>query len=137
VAVHTEQGALMLDDTYNASPESTMAALNLLAEIPGRRIAVLGGMFELGQYEQSGHEMVGIRAGEIADRLITLGDNGKLIADAAIRSGMNSTNVTNFENTEQVVESLRVLLHEGDVVLVKGSHGLRMDRIVTDLEVEE
>jgi UDP-N-acetylmuramoyl-tripeptide--D-alanyl-D-alanine ligase len=137
VAVHTEQGALMLDDTYNASPESTLAALNLLYEIPGRRIAVLGGMFELGQYEKTGHEKVGIRAAEIADCLITLGENGKMIADAALRAGMKSEKIENYENTEQVVESLRSLLHEGDVVLVKGSHGLRMDKIVTDLEVEE
>jgi len=137
VAVHTEQGALILDDTYNASPESTLAALGLLSEIPGRHIAVLGGMFELGQYEKSGHEMVGIRASEVADRLITLGDNGKMIADAALRAGMRSEKIENLDNTDQVVNSLRSLLREGDVVLVKGSHGLRMDRIVTDLEVEE
>jgi UDP-N-acetylmuramoyl-tripeptide--D-alanyl-D-alanine ligase len=137
VAVHTEQGALMLDDTYNASPESTLAALSLLSEIPGRRIAVLGGMFELGQYEKRGHEMVGIRAAEIADQLITLGENGKMIADAALRSGMRTDKIANYENTQQVVDTLRNTLKTGDVVLVKGSHGLRMDRIVADLEVEE
>lgn len=137
VAVRTQQGALMLDDTYNASPESTLAALNLLSEIPGRHIAVLGGMFELGPYESSGHEMVGIRASEIAEQILTVGEKGKMIADAAIRSGMSAQKVSSFENTEQVVETLRSLLKEGDVVLVKGSHGLRMDRIVTNLEVEE
>jgi UDP-N-acetylmuramoyl-tripeptide--D-alanyl-D-alanine ligase len=137
VAVHTQQGALMLDDTYNASPESTMAALNLLSEIPGRKVAVLGGMFELGQYEKHGHEMVGIRASEIADQLITLGDNGKMISEAALAAGMAANRVQNFETTDQVVETLRSLLKEGDVVLVKGSHGLRMDRIVSNLEVEE
>lgn len=137
VAVHTQQGALMLDDTYNASPESTLAALNLLAEIPGRRIAVLGGMFELGQYEQHGHEMVGIRASEVADLLVTLGDNGKMIAEAALNSGMPHNKVQNYETTDQVVDTLRSTLKEGDVVLVKGSHGLRMDRIVSNLEVEE
>lgn len=137
VAVRTQQGALMLDDTYNASPESTLAALNLLAEIPGRHIAVLGGMFELGPYEISGHEKVGIRAAEVADEIITLGEKGKLIAEAAINAGASTNKVTGFESTEQVVEALRSLLKEGDVVLVKGSHGLRMDRIVTNLEVEE
>jgi len=137
VAVHTQQGALMLDDTYNASPESTLAALNLLAEIPGRRIAVLGGMFELGQYEKRGHEMVGIRAAEISDLIVTLGENGKMISEAAINSGMPASKVQNFETTDQVVEALRSTLKEGDVVLVKGSHGLRMDRIVSNLEVEE
>ncbi len=115
VAVHTEQGALMLDDTYNASPESTLAALSLLSEIPGRHIAVLGGMFELGQYETLGHEMVGIRAAEVADQLITLGDNGKMIADAAGRAGMHSEKIENFDNTEQVVAALRTLLKQGDV----------------------
>lgn len=137
VAVHTQQGALMLDDTYNASPESTLAALNLLSEIPGRHIAVLGGMFELGQYEKHGHEMVGIRASEVADLLVTLGDNGKMIAEAALGSGMPVNRVQNFDTTDQVVDTLRSTLKEGDVVLVKGSHGLRMDRIVSNLEVEE
>jgi UDP-N-acetylmuramoyl-tripeptide--D-alanyl-D-alanine ligase len=137
VTVHTEQGALLLDDTYNASPESTLAALSLLSEIPGRHIAVLGGMFELGQYEKHGHELVGIRAAAVADRLITLGENGSMIADAALSAGLRSEKIDKFETTEQVVASLRSLLKEGDVVLVKGSHGLRMDRIVADLEVEE
>ncbi len=137
VAVHTQQGALILDDTYNASPESTLAALNLLSEITGRKVAVLGGMFELGQYEKHGHEMVGIRAFEVADQLITLGDNGKMIAEAAISAGMSVNKVQNFETTDQVVDALRSTLKEGDVVLVKGSHGLRMDRIVSNLEVEE
>lgn len=137
VAVNTQQGALMLDDTYNASPESTLAALNLLAEIPGRHIAVLGGMFELGQYEQNGHELVGIRAAEVAELLVTLGDNGKMISAAALKSGMPANKVQNFETIDQVVDTLRSTLKKGDVVLVKGSHGLRMDRIVSNLEVEE
>jgi len=81
--------------------------------------------------------MVGIRASEIAEQILTLGDNGKMIADAAIRAGMASSKVTTYENTDQVTEALRDLLKEGDVVLVKGSHGLRMDRIVANLEVEE
>jgi len=67
VAVHTQQGALILDDTYNASPESTLAALNLLSEMEGRKVAVLGDMLELGQYEQVGHERVGLRAAEVCD----------------------------------------------------------------------
>jgi UDP-N-acetylmuramoyl-tripeptide--D-alanyl-D-alanine ligase len=127
----------MLDDTYNASPESTLAALNLLSEIPGRHIAVLGGMFELGPYESSGHEIVGIRASEVADQILTLGEKAKMIAAAAVRAGKSAKYVSTFEDTDQVVEALQNLLKEGDVVLVKGSHGLRMDRIVADLEVEE
>jgi UDP-N-acetylmuramoyl-tripeptide--D-alanyl-D-alanine ligase len=66
VAVRSESGALILDDTYNAAPESMMAALNLLDELDGRKIAVLGDMLELGPYERQGHEMVGMRAAQVA-----------------------------------------------------------------------
>jgi UDP-N-acetylmuramoyl-tripeptide--D-alanyl-D-alanine ligase len=133
-AVRTESGALLLDDTYNASPESTLAALNLLAQLDGRRVAVLGDMLELGQYEKQGHEIVGVRAAEIADALITVGPLGHMIATAARRAGMKTTNITEFENTEEAIPHLQKSLTEKDVVLVKGSHGIRMDRIVAALE---
>ena len=67
VTVKTPSGALIIDDTYNASPDSTLAALNLLGDIDGRKVAVLGDMLELGQYEREGHRRVGLRASEIAD----------------------------------------------------------------------
>ncbi len=86
MAVRTESGALLLDDTYNASPESMLAALNLLAELGGHKIAVLGDMLELGQYEKQGHEMIGVRAAEVADMLVTVGIRGHLIASAARKS---------------------------------------------------
>ncbi len=133
-AVRTETGALVLDDTYNASPESTLAALNLLAQLEGHRVAVLGDMLELGQYEKQGHEIVGVRAAEIADALITVGPLGHMIATAARRAGMKNTNITEFENTEEAIPHLQKSLTEKDVVLVKGSHGIRMDRIVAALE---
>ena len=74
VAVRSQSGALLLDDTYNASPESMLASLNLLSEVEGqRKIAVLGDMLELGPYERQGHEMVGLRAAQVANVLITFG----------------------------------------------------------------
>lgn len=136
VAVHTRQGALLLDDTYNASPESTLAALNLLGELTGRRVAVLGDMLELGPYEQKGHEMVGARAAEVCSELVTVGKLGKIIADAAQKSGMPAHFITRLDTVPEAVELLNTKLRPGDVVLVKGSHGLRMDRIVAALEVE-
>ena len=136
-SVHTESGALLLDDTYNATPESMLAALNLLAELEGRKVAVLGDMLELGQYEKQGHEMVGVRAAEVADILITVGELGHLIAAAAQRAGLISEKITEFENQDEVIKHLQNLLTQGDVVLVKGSHGIRMDRIVAALEVPE
>lgn len=135
VAVRSQSGALLLDDTYNASPESTLAALNLLSELDGRKVAVLGDMLELGPYEQQGHELVGVRAAEVAEMLVTVGERGHMIAAAARRAGLRSDKVVEFENTEQAVEWLRDHLTGKDVVLVKGSHGIRMDRIVTALEI--
>ena len=134
-AVRSENGALMLDDTYNASPESMLAALNLLAELDGHKVAVLGDMLELGQYEKKGHEIVGVRAAEVADALVTIGTLGHLIATAARWAGMQSERVSEFEDTDEAISFLQKSLTEKDVVLVKGSHVIRMDRIVTALEV--
>jgi UDP-N-acetylmuramoyl-tripeptide--D-alanyl-D-alanine ligase len=134
-AVRSENGALMLDDTYNASPESMLAALNLLAELDGRKVAVLGDMLELGQYEKQGHEIVGVRAAEVADALVTIGALGHLIATAARLAGMQSGRIVEFEKTDEAISYLQKSLTEKDVVLVKGSHSIRMDRIVSALEV--
>ena len=137
VAVQTRQGALLLDDTYNASPESMLAALNLLNELPGRKIAVLGGMNELGPYELAGHQKVGMRAAEVADRLITYQENGRMISEAAIDAGLPNHLVENLGDEMAVVAALDSILRAGDVVLVKGAHSLRMDNIVQALEVDE
>jgi UDP-N-acetylmuramoyl-tripeptide--D-alanyl-D-alanine ligase len=135
VAVRSERGALILDDTYNASPESTLAALNLLSEIDGHRIAVLGDMLELGPYEKQGHEMVGVRAAEVADELVTIGERGRLIAEAARSMHSSRLQVTELNDTQEAIDFLQQRLTEQDVVLVKGSHGMRMEQIVAALEV--
>lgn len=137
VAVRTENGALLLDDTYNASPESTLAALTLLEELPARRIAVLGDMLELGPYEREGHEKVGARAAEVAQTLVTLGVRAHLIAESARRAGLNRKNIHEYEDREEVTAWLRQNIQPGDSVLIKGSHGLHMERIVAALEVTQ
>lgn len=134
VAVRSRTGALILDDTYNASPESMLAALNLLEDLEGRKIAVLGDMLELGQYERQGHEMIGARAARVADILLTFGERAHMIAASARRLGMPRDNILEFEELEHVVEWLENALSAKDAVLIKGSHGLRMDRIVNSLE---
>ena len=133
-AVRSENGALLLDDSYNASPESMLAALNLLDELDGRKVAVLGDMLELGPYERGGHEMVGLRAAQVADVLLTLGERAHIIAEAARRTGKNK-NIVEFDEAEPLIEWLAGNLTQKDVVLIKGSHGLRMDRITSSLEV--
>ncbi|MFZ6027105.1 MAG: UDP-N-acetylmuramoyl-tripeptide--D-alanyl-D-alanine ligase [Chloroflexota bacterium] len=136
VAVRTPAGALLLDDTYNASPESTLAALNLLDELDGRKVAVLGDMLELGPYEQQGHEMVGVRAAQVAGELVAVGERARVIARAARNAGMPAARVREFENSQQAIKYLQKNLSDRDTVLVKGSRGMRMDRIVNALEVE-
>jgi len=134
ITVRTELGALLLDDTYNASPESVLSALTLLAEINGRKVAVLGDMLELGQYERAGHELVGVRAAEIVDELITVGERAHMIAAAAHRAGLPASRVTQLDTVEQAIEMLGQGLNAEDVVLVKGSHSMHMERIVVELE---
>jgi len=136
-AVRAEGGAMLLDDTYNASPQSTLAALNLLDELEGQKIAVLGDMLELGRYEYQGHAMVGVRAAQVADELITVGDLGLIIADEARKAGMPSDAITELQEPEQVIEFLRKNLKKNNVVLVKGSRGMRMEKIVAALEVRK
>jgi len=138
VAVRGPAGATILDDTYNASPASTIAALNLLDELEGHKIAVLGDMLELGDYEREGHEKVGMRALEVADVLITLGPLGRIIGETALRWGMSSDEVHMVEANDEVVRLLEDMLEEGEgpprpVILVKGSRALRMEEIVNSL----
>ena len=135
VAVRAFNGALLLDDTYNASPQSTLAALNLLADLPERRVAVLGDMLELGPYEHEGHWKVGLRAAEVAGLLVTVGERARLIAEAARQAGMPPAAVIETADADEAVAALRKVLQPDDVVLVKGSRGVRMDRIVGALEV--
>lgn len=136
-AVRGIRGALLLDDTYNASPESTLAALNLLADLDGKRVAVLGDMLELGIYEKRGHEMVGVRAAEVVDELITVGQRGRMIAEAAKRAGLNPNAITELDDSDAAVVYLSDRLCASDVVLVKGSRGMQMDKIVAALEQRE
>ena len=133
-AVRSQTGALLLDDTYNASPESMLAALTLLDELEGRKVAVLGDMLELGPYERGGHEMVGLRAAQVASILLTLGERAHMIAEAARRAGMKKSSILEFDEFEPLMEWLRANLTKEDTVLIKGSHGLRMDRITSLLE---
>lgn len=134
-AVRSQTGALLLDDTYNASPESMLAALNLLSELGGRKVAVLGDMLELGPYERGGHEMVGLRAAQVADVLLTLGERAHMLAEAARRAGMKKTAIIEFTEFEPLMDWLKTNLTKNDTVLIKGSHSLRMDRITNLLEV--
>lgn len=133
IATPAACGALILDDTYNASPTSTIAALNLLDDLRGRKIAVLGDMLELGDYEDEGHRKVARRAIEVADKLITVGKLGQIIGEEALACGMSPDDVSIVLTNDEAVQVLSERIQEGDIVLVKGSRGMRMEDIVQAL----
>lgn len=128
-------GALLIDDTYNSSPASARSALLLLGEAPAqRRIAVLGGMAELGTAESDGHAEIGTLAAEVADLVVTYGTLAQLIASAARSAGGH---VIETMTRDEAIERLRSELQAGDVALLKGSRGLAMDEIVAALAIRQ
>jgi UDP-N-acetylmuramoyl-tripeptide--D-alanyl-D-alanine ligase len=131
-------GATLIDDTYNSSPQSALAALNLLAELDApRRVAVLADMLELGVYEAEGHTLVGRRAAEVVDRLYTVGGRSRATAEAAVMAGMRRDAVIAVpeEGKLTLAETLRADLRPGDIVLIKGSRGLHMEELVDALRI--
>jgi UDP-N-acetylmuramoyl-tripeptide--D-alanyl-D-alanine ligase len=124
-------GSLIIDDTYNASPASMLAALDLLGEVPGRKFAVLGDMRELGDATTEGHREVGRRAAEIADEIYAVGDLGRWIGDAAIEAGHVAVHIAMDKSA--IAKALLPRLQSGDVVLVKGSRALELETLVEDL----
>ena len=142
VAVPGPSGSTILDDTYNSSPASCIAALTLLNELAGgerggRKIAVLGDMYELGAYEAEAHKLVGRRTRDVADLLVTVGRLGRTIGDEAVNAGMPAGAVHAVESNAEATELLLTLIEPapaGDVILVKGSRGLAMEEIVSALQ---
>jgi UDP-N-acetylmuramyl pentapeptide synthase len=103
----------------------------VLEETPGRRIALLGDMLELGAAEAEGHRNVGRRAADVAAVLYTVGPRAKMIADAAAEAGAKC--VRHFESREEATEALQREARDGDVVLIKASHGMALEAVVAEL----
>jgi len=129
------KGSTLIDDSYNSSPASSLAALNLLAELEGRKVAVLGDMLELGSYEEEGHRKVGRRVAEIADKLVAVGRLGALLGQEAVAVGMNPEDVLFAADNEEAVRFLLDLVTGDDLILIKGSRGMHMEDIVAELGV--
>lgn len=129
----------IIDDTYNASPASTVAALNLLADLTperqGRRVAVLGDMLELGDMTSEGHKLVGRRAAGVVDLLVTVGELGRAIGEEAREVGFPTHQLHLMPDADSTVALLREVLRTDDLVLVKGSRAIGMERIVTDITI--
>jgi UDP-N-acetylmuramoyl-tripeptide--D-alanyl-D-alanine ligase len=136
IATPGVRGSTIIDDSYNASPTSSLAALNLLAGLRGRKIAILGDMLELGSYEEEGHRKVGRRVAEVADILVTVGALGAIVGLEAVATGMDKDAVFFAEDNHAAVQFLQGIVASGDLILVKGSRGLRMEEIVAQLGEE-
>lgn len=137
VAVAGPNKSTLLDDTYNASPASTIAALNLLDDLAAtKKIAVLGDMMELGSLEEEGHRKAGCRAADIVDLLIVIGLRARFIAEEAQTCGLDSASIMELENNQIAIDYLRKILEPENVVLIKGSNSQNMGEIVSSLAVK-
>jgi len=121
-------GAIILDDSYNASPASVLAALDLLAELPGRRLGLLGDMLELGALEEDGHRRVGERAATACDVLLAVGSRAQIIADAARIAG--ASDVRYLDSPGEAIDELRRELRAGDHLLIKASRAMAFEEVV-------
>jgi UDP-N-acetylmuramoyl-tripeptide--D-alanyl-D-alanine ligase len=127
-------GWRVLDDSYNAAPDSMIAALDLLASLPGRRVAVLGEMLELGEGAAAAHRQVGGHAARTADLLIAIGAPASDYAAAARAAGLEGDAVFEVADRDRALALLVTVLRPGDVVLVKASRGIELDLLVEGLQ---
>ncbi len=121
----------IIDDTYNSSPLACESALKTIKEIKmiGRRIAVLGDMLELGKHTVEAHKNIGKIARDIVDILIVVGPRAKSIEEGALENGMKQENIFEFSNSNEAGEFVKNFVTKGDIILVKGSQGVRMEKV--------
>ena len=126
---------IVIDDCYNANPVSMKAALNLLLNAKGRKVAILGDMFELGEKSNQMHAAIGAYAEEKGiDVILCTGENSRFMYDAAVERNDGSKNIRYFADREELLKSLPGLLEPEDTILVKASHGMGFDMVVETLK---
>src|SRR3989344_7867242 len=140
------EGSLIIDDTYNSSPFACVSALGTLGEIKcaGRKIAVLGDMLELGKHTIEAHKNIGKIARENADIIMVVGPRAKSIKDGAMEvgpatggAGMNPEKIFEFLNSYEASDFIKTFVQKGDIVLVKGLQGVRMERVVEAILLDQ
>ena len=129
------KNSFILDDTYNSSPIAVLAALEVLKALPAeRKIAVLGDMLELGKFTIEEHKRVGRWVKEYnVDLLFTVGPRAKFIADEARAIGFNPENIFEFSSSDETKKSLQEKIKKEDLLLIKGSQAMRMEKIVEEI----
>lgn len=130
LTVRGKNGVKIIDDTYNASPDSMKAAIDVLMKTRGlRSVAVLGDMFELGETSKRQHELVGRYAAQQGvELLVAVGNDAQLMARGAEAAGMQQ--VLYFNEKQEFIKKMGSIVQKGDVILVKGSRGMEMEKIV-------
>lgn len=131
-------GLTVINDAYNASPQSVRAALGVLDELEcSRRVAVLGDMLELGEWSEQAHIQTGADAAACKlNYIVTVGPNAANIAKGAVEAGFSPSRTASFSTNDEALEFLNTVLEPGDAVLVKGSRGMKMEEIVRELVAE-
>ena|SRR3989339_365580 len=135
------KNTMLIDDSYNASPASSLVALEILKDLPGppinKKIAVFGEMLELGSYTETGHLEVGQKAAMAGvDLLVGVGEKARDIIRGAIQAGLAEDKTFYFDNNHDAGIFVQNKIKEGDLVLIKGSQGARMEQIVKELMAE-
>ncbi len=124
----------IIDDSYNASPLSMEAAIHTVDSLKAKRkIAVLGDMLEIGKYTAEAHEFIGGLIPKVFDILFTVGARAKFIAEEAKEAGMAQKNIYSFDTADEASKEVQKILRKGDLVLVKASHGIRLDKVVEEI----
>ncbi len=130
--------SLIIDDTYNSSPTASLSALRTLGEVKtdrlpaqaGRKIAVLGDMLQLGRHTEEAHKNIGQAVKEYCDVLVVVGQRALAIKVGAVEAGMNPQDIFDFSDSKVAGEFLKTFVSKNDMVLVKGSQGMRMEKAV-------
>lgn len=133
------KNCLIIDDTYNSSPVACESALKTLTEIKcsGRKIAILGDMLELGKHTIEAHKNIGKIAKNAADILFVVGPRAKAIKEGALEEGMNPEKIFEFENAYDTGDYIKTFARKNDLILVKGSQGMRMERVVESILLDQ
>lgn len=129
-------GGMLLDDSYNSNPLSARSALDALSALKGqgRKVAILGDMLELGEDAQMLHQALGERVAQVADVLIAVGQYGEQLMAGAVKGGMRKEQIHKVAHVEAAIELMKNCHRTGDRLLVKGSRGVHLDRLVQELK---
>jgi len=131
------KNSFLLDDTYNSSPLAVQAALDVLDDLPAKRkIVILGDMLELGKHTIDEHKKIGTIASRIADVIFVVGARSKFISEAARENGFSENKIFEFPDSDIAKIKLQEFMEEDDIVLIKGSQSMRMEKIVEEVMAE-